>query len=136
MEHGEDGDQSKTKAPVDAPGKESASTAEKGPTSQPTTELPAEVRGKLRRLDKLEARYHGMDCCYPSCDDAEEERIDNWVLFSRTPQGIPCGAFARSFDRALRSCSSRKHPPHVDCGAEGLHRVSQSDVPEERHGYR
>jgi hypothetical protein len=135
-EHGEDGEKGKTKAPVDTPGKENASTAEKGPTSQPTIELPAEVRGKLRRLDKLEVRYHGMDCCYPSCDGAGEGRIANWVLFYRTPQGIPRGAFACPLDRTIRSCSTRKHPPHVDRRAEGLHRVSQSDVAEERHGYR
>ncbi|GLI79499.1 Golgin imh1 [Penicillium ochrochloron] len=59
-ERSEDGEKTTTKAPVDTPGKESVSVAEKGPTSQPSTELPAEVRGKLRRLDKLEARYHEL----------------------------------------------------------------------------
>jgi hypothetical protein len=74
----EDGDKSKTKAPVgETPGKEGASVVEKAPTSQPTTELPAEVRGKLRRLDKLETRYHGMDCCFPSYANVDEDRIVN-----------------------------------------------------------
>jgi hypothetical protein len=110
--------------------------AEKEPTSQPTSELPAEVRGKLRRLDKLEARYHGMDCCFLSRDNAEDSRIANRVVFSRTPQGVPRSTLARSFDRTLRSCFTRKHPPHVDRRAEGPHGVSQSDVTEERHGHR
>ncbi|KAJ5378150.1 uncharacterized protein N7496_005559 [Penicillium cataractarum] len=59
-ERSEDGEKSKTKAPAaDTSGKETPS-AEKAPASQTTSELPAEVRGKLRRLDKLEARYHEL----------------------------------------------------------------------------
>lgn len=48
-------------------GKTAAATAEKetpateeASEEQKQTELPAEVKAKLRRLDKLESRYHGM----------------------------------------------------------------------------
>lgn len=48
-------------------GKTSTETAEKEapapeaePEEQKPAELPADVRARLRRLDKLESRYHGM----------------------------------------------------------------------------
>ena len=37
--------------------KEPVGESQKGQTS---SELPPEVRAKLRRLDKMESRYHGM----------------------------------------------------------------------------
>lgn len=41
--------------------KEPASSAVDAESSKPaSTELPADVKAKLRRLDKLESRYHGM----------------------------------------------------------------------------
>lgn len=48
-------------AAVESGGKE-AGAGEKGTgQNQATSELPPEVRAKLRRLDKMETRYHGMD---------------------------------------------------------------------------
>lgn len=78
-ERSEDGEKGKIKeSAADISGKETPSV-EKVSTSQTTSELPAEVRGKLRRLDKLETRYHGMDCVYPVV--TEEGWIANWMLF-------------------------------------------------------
>lgn len=73
-ERNEDSDKGKAKASAaGASGKDTAAVVGKDTSNPTTTELPAEVRGKLRRLDKLEARYHGMHCCFPNCDLAEED---------------------------------------------------------------
>jgi hypothetical protein len=65
-ERNEDDDKSETTAPAADPSGKETTSAEKVSANQSTpSELPAEVRGKLRRLDKLETRYHGMDCCSP-----------------------------------------------------------------------
>lgn len=40
--------------------KEDASAADAGSADQASAELPAEIKGKLRRMDKLESRYRGM----------------------------------------------------------------------------
>ncbi|KAJ5152620.1 uncharacterized protein N7482_009098 [Penicillium canariense] len=53
-------DKSKTKIAPDESEKDAARAPDTESTSLAPTELPAEVRGKLRRLDKLEARYHEL----------------------------------------------------------------------------
>ncbi|CEJ61619.1 hypothetical protein PMG11_10149 [Penicillium brasilianum] len=60
-ERNEDVDKSETKAPAADPSGKETTSAEKVSANQTTpSELPAEVRGKLRRLDKLETRYHEL----------------------------------------------------------------------------
>lgn len=46
---------------ADTPEKETAQEAE---IKEPPAVLPPDVRAKLRRLDKLESRYHGMQLPY------------------------------------------------------------------------
>ena len=41
-------------------GKEPAPSAKDADEKPASTELPTDVKAKLRRLDKLESRYHGM----------------------------------------------------------------------------
>lgn len=45
---------------TESPEKETPPAPEVEVASAPPVELPTEVRAKLRRLDKLEPRYHGM----------------------------------------------------------------------------
>lgn len=47
-----------TKESVESGGKEELASIG---TNQAPSEMPPEIRAKLRRLDKMEARYHGND---------------------------------------------------------------------------
>jgi hypothetical protein len=47
------------KTPAEASEKETNGTQSAESSKESSTELPPDVRAKLRRLDKLEARYHG-----------------------------------------------------------------------------
>ncbi|KAJ5600857.1 Vesicle-mediated transport protein (Imh1) [Penicillium hetheringtonii] len=49
-----------TAATDKGPSKEDAAAADAGSGDQVSTELPAEIKGKLRRMDKLESRYREL----------------------------------------------------------------------------
>lgn len=106
-----------------------ASTPATESSDQKPSELPAEVKAKLRRLDKLESRYHGMSS-RDKCDNGTHRT--NPVI--RTPQSVPCCAFACSVHRTIRSRPPRKHSPHLDRRTESAYRVSQPDVAQDRYG--
>lgn len=59
QESGAQGNNADTKQSGESAGKEAAPDAE--PRPAPSSELPADVRSRLRRLDKLESKYQGMD---------------------------------------------------------------------------
>jgi hypothetical protein len=47
------------KTPAESSEKEATGAQDADSSKDSSTELPPDVRAKLRRLDKLEARYHG-----------------------------------------------------------------------------
>jgi hypothetical protein len=47
------------KTPAESSEKEATGAQDADPSKDSSNELPPDVRAKLRRLDKLEARYHG-----------------------------------------------------------------------------
>lgn len=52
----------------------SRSEVDRASTADPTTtslDLPEDIRTKLRRLDKLESRYHGSSSAGDKLDEAE-----------------------------------------------------------------
>ena len=57
---GNPAEETEAKATTEAPEKETTPAPETETPSPPPVELPTEVRAKLRRLDKLESRFHGM----------------------------------------------------------------------------
>ncbi|KAJ5715580.1 uncharacterized protein N7483_012761 [Penicillium malachiteum] len=78
--------------------KESAASGETDPGKSTSAELPAEVKAKLRRLDKLESRYHGMfyRSIWYLCADYSEELLKAYrVAHSRVLSIEP-------FEAALR----------------------------------
>lgn len=54
-------------AVVESGGKEAAAGDKRTGQNQALSELPPEVRAKLRRLDKMETRYHGMGWMIAFC---------------------------------------------------------------------
>jgi hypothetical protein len=60
-----------------------------------SVELPPDVRAKLRRLDKLESRYHGMQL------PKSEQAGPNTDTTRRIAQGLSHGSLARPLHRTL-----------------------------------
>jgi len=67
---------------------------------RPSTELPPDVRTKLRKLEKLEARYQGTD--HSVCDP-------HALIVFRAPAVISNSTCASSFHRAIRKGTEREH---------------------------
>jgi hypothetical protein len=61
-------------------------------TASPSSELPADVRAKLRKLEKLESRYQGR---------LPASHIVIILTFHRTPQVVPDSTCSRRVDRAV-----------------------------------
>ena len=57
---GDHAENTKSKTNTEEPEKDAAKPADTEGSKPALPELPADVKAKLRRLDKLESRYHGM----------------------------------------------------------------------------
>lgn len=93
-----------------------------------TSELSTDVRVKLRKLDKLESKYHGSSILH-----ARARPILNFCRATAIISDRPCPG---PDDRTLRNLFERKHASDLNQRSERFSRVSQQHEPQGRHGTR
>lgn len=82
------------KQPADSADKKSTPDAEPEPKPAPTPELPADVRAKLRRLDKIDSKYHGI----VHSDNLLLDHVLTLAASCRTFKGLQNSAFPSPLD--------------------------------------
>lgn len=98
---GDHAEESDGKTAAQTAGKE-ISAPEADSEEQKPAELPADVRARLRRLDKLESRYHGMLVVASAGAHVKgREFVTDVRLHSRALESVSRCAFSRPRHRTI-----------------------------------
>lgn len=105
------------------------------PPKNEAPELPADVRTRLRKLEKLEATYPGWFASRYEVVSQTSDMACPADLLSRIAPLLPDCPQSSHLHRAFRTRPSREHPSHIHQGPNRVSRIPQPAEPQGRHGH-